>query len=104
MKIDKGKAILIILGVTAAGVLAYAFIPQVKDAVSKITGGKIGGGGGKQARSYAVLPRGPQLPPRQQPSMRSQETLAPGGAGRNTLTGVLNTNKFSGRILNRFGR
>jgi hypothetical protein len=104
MKIDKGKAVIIVLGVAAAGLVAYAFVPQVKDLVRKITGGKIGGGQEKHARSYAVMPRGPQLPPRAQPSMHAHESLSPGGAARNTLTGVINTNKFSGRVLNRFGR
>jgi hypothetical protein len=104
VKLEKGKIVLIVLGITAAGVVAYAFVPEVRNFVSKISGGKIGGSGNKHAKSFAVMPRGPTLPPRAQASMHSQETLAPGGAGRNTLTGVINTNKFSGRVLNRFGR
>jgi hypothetical protein len=30
--------------------------------------------------------------------------LAPGGAGRSTLPGVLNNNGFKGQVLNRYGR
>jgi hypothetical protein len=31
-------------------------------------------------------------------------TLAPGGAGRSTLPGVINTTSFKGRYLNKYGR
>lgn len=94
------------MGVAATGLIAYAFSPKFRELVSKATGGRVGGHGEKKSYPAQMmsLPRGPQMPMRTSPSMQAHEGLAPGGAARNTLPGVLNTTKFQGKVLNRFGR
>jgi hypothetical protein len=107
-KVGTGTKVLLLLG---GAVVLYHYSPKVRMLVGKYTGGifnRTAGGGPPMTKANLGQGGLSSLTPLYFSGAAitgsNTSNLGPGGAGRSTLPGVINTSGFKGKYLNKYGR